>query len=67
MNATDYIRLFAQFFVLVGALNWGTYGVFGVDIIQVLFGQGTQIATFFYATIGLSGLFIIMMKAALRG
>jgi uncharacterized membrane protein YuzA (DUF378 family) len=55
------LRLITQWFVLVGALNWGTYGLLGIDVVAAIFGK-SQISTFFYSTIAFSGLYIIIMK-----
>lgn len=62
----DLLRSITQFFVLVGALNWGTYGVFGINVVDVLFGTST-LAKAFYSIIGLSALFIIGLKVTMRG
>jgi uncharacterized membrane protein YuzA (DUF378 family) len=60
----ELFRLITQWFVLVGALNWGTYGLLGIDVIAVFFGK-TSYATFFYAAIAFSGLFIILLRLLL--
>jgi uncharacterized membrane protein YuzA (DUF378 family) len=55
------LRLITNWFVLVGALNWGTYGLLGIDVVSVIFGKSGY-ATFFYSMIAFSGLFIILLK-----
>jgi uncharacterized membrane protein YuzA (DUF378 family) len=60
----ELLRLISQWFVLVGALNWGTYGLLGVDVVAVIFGKSSY-ATFFYAAIAFSGLFIILLRLLL--
>ena len=43
--------------VIIGALNWGCIGIFGLDIVGVLFGgQGAVISRIIFAVIGLAGL-----------
>ena len=61
LTAVELLRLIAQWAILVGALNWGTYGLLGVDVIKSIFGTST-VATFFYGLIALSGIFIILLK-----
>ncbi len=62
----EVLRLISQFFVLVGALNWGTYGLLGIDVISTIFGK-TSVATAFYALIAFSGLFIILLRVMFLG
>ena len=48
--------------VIIGALNWGSIGLFGVDIVGTIFGG--QLATFsrvIYSIVGLAGLWSITM------
>jgi uncharacterized membrane protein YuzA (DUF378 family) len=60
----ELLRLITQWFVLVGALNWGTYGLLGIDVVAVIFGKSAY-ATFFYSAIAFSGLFIIILRLLL--
>jgi uncharacterized membrane protein YuzA (DUF378 family) len=62
----DLLRSITQFFVLVGALNWGTYGLLNINVVDVLFGSST-LAKAFYTIIALSGLFIIGLKLTMKG
>lgn len=42
--------------VIIGALNWGLVGFFGIDIITGIFGGTFQISRIIFAIIGLAGL-----------
>ena len=42
--------------VAIGAINWGLYGVFGVDLVARLLGDMTGPAKVVYGLIGLAGL-----------
>ena len=43
--------------VIIGALNWGCIGIFGLDIVGVLFGgQGAVMSRIIFTIVGLSGL-----------
>jgi uncharacterized membrane protein YuzA (DUF378 family) len=64
LRVFELFRLITQWFVLVGALNWGTYGLLGIDVVSVFFGKSAY-ATFFYAAIAFSGVFIILMRLLL--
>ena len=43
--------------VIIGALNWGILGIFGLDLIGWIFGgQGTVISRMIYGVLGLAGI-----------
>ncbi|MCR5868632.1 MAG: DUF378 domain-containing protein [Aquincola tertiaricarbonis] len=41
--------------LVAGGLNWGLAGLFGIDLVARLFGDGTPAARVVYAAIGLAG------------
>lgn len=46
--------------VILGALNWGAIGLFGVDVIGTIFGgQAAVISRIIFAIVGLAGLWSI--------
>ena len=46
--------------VIVGALNWGSIGIFGFDIVGWLFGgQAAILSRIIFAVVGLAGLWSI--------
>ncbi len=48
--------------VIIGAINWGSIGFFGYDIVGSLFGgQGSVIARIIFAIVGIAGLWAIGM------
>ena len=47
--------------VIVGAVNWGSVGLFGVDIVATLFGGGSMLAKILYTLIGLAGIWSISL------
>ncbi len=50
----------ALILVIIGALNWGSIGFFGFDIVGVLFGgQGSLLARIIFALVGIAGLWSI--------
>lgn len=54
MKTLNYIS-FAL--VIIGALNWGLVGFFGIDLVAALFGEMTVLSRIIYALVGLSGLY----------
>lgn len=51
------IDIIATILVIVGALNWGLYGAFNLDVIARFLGQMTTAARVLYVLIGISGLY----------
>lgn len=48
--------------VIIGALNWGSIGIFGFDIVGALFGgQASIISRIIFTLVGLAGLWSITL------
>lgn len=46
--------------VIIGALNWGSIGIFKFDIVGALFGgQGSVISRIIFTIVGIAGLWTI--------
>ena len=56
MKALDYIVLVL---VIIGAVNWGLVGLFGLDLVAFLFGSMSILSRIVYAIIGVCGLYAI--------
>ena len=56
MKAIDYIVLVL---VIIGAINWGLVGFFGLDLVAFLFGSMSVLSRIMYAVIGICGLYAI--------
>ena len=52
----------ALILVIVGALNWGSIGLFQFDIVAAIFGgQGAIFSRIIYTLVGLAGLWCISL------
>ena len=52
----------ALILVIIGALNWGAIGLFGVDLVGLIFGgQGALISRIIFTVVGLAGLWAITL------
>ena len=52
----------ALFLVIIGALNWGSIGLFGFDIVAWIFGgQGEIVSRIIYTLVAISGLWLISL------
>ena len=48
--------------VIIGALNWGSIGLFGFDLVGAIFGgQGAIISKIIFTLVGLAGLWSISL------
>jgi len=48
--------------VIIGALNWGSIGLFGVDLVATIFGgQFSIISRIIYTLVGLAGIWSITL------
>ncbi|MCH5187148.1 MAG: DUF378 domain-containing protein [Oscillospiraceae bacterium] len=52
----------ALILVIIGALNWGSIGLFGVDLVATVFGgQASTISRIIYTLVALGGLWSITL------
>lgn len=59
MNTLDNISLIL---VIIGALNWGSIGLFGLDVVGFLFGGQMAVASrIIFSLVGLAGLWSITL------
>ena len=56
MKGLDYTVLVL---VIIGAINWGLIGFFGLDLVALIFGSISIISRIIYAVIGVCGLYAI--------
>ncbi|PIN73602.1 DUF378 domain-containing protein [Candidatus Woesearchaeota archaeon CG10_big_fil_rev_8_21_14_0_10_45_16] len=55
-SVLDWIALVL---VIVGAVNWGLVGAFGLDLVNLVLGSITWLQNLVYILVGLSGLYLI--------
>ena len=56
MNVLDWI---AFVLVMIGGLNWGLYGLFKLDLVQMIAGVGI-IADVIYTLVGIAAVYMIV-------
>lgn len=64
MKALDYTVLIL---VIIGAINWGLIGFFGLDLVSFLFGSMSILSRIIYAIIGICGLYAISYCGRIGG
>lgn len=54
------MNIAALILVIIGALNWGSIGLFGIDLVAMLFGgQMSIVSRVIFTVVGLAGLWSI--------
>lgn len=43
--------------LVIGAINWGLVGIFGFNLVGVLFGEATALTRVIYTVVGLAGIY----------
>ena len=49
-------RYTAYVLVLIGAFNWGLVGLFGINLVSVMFGDMTILSRIIYSLVGISAI-----------
>jgi uncharacterized membrane protein YuzA (DUF378 family) len=57
------ISIIALILVIIGAINWGIVGLFGLDFISGLLGPGTWLTRGLFILVGLAGLWSLSFFA----
>lgn len=52
---------FVLVIVIIGAVNWGLIGFFGLDLISWLFGSMTLLSRIIYGLVGICGLYMLSL------
>lgn len=45
---------------IVGSINWGLFGLTGINLVNLVFGQNSQLITLSYSIIGFAGLYLAL-------
>lgn len=63
MKGLDYTVLTL---IIIGAINWGLVGFFGVDLVAVICSSMSILSRIIYAVIGICGLYAISFCGRLK-
>jgi hypothetical protein len=59
MNSCSPLGKVAHVLLLIGGLNWGLYGLFQMDLVQMVLGSMPVLANAIYVLVGLSAVYAI--------
>ena len=54
------LRIICKILVIVGAINWGLYGLLGLDVVALILGEMSTLSKLVYVLIGACGVFEAM-------
>jgi uncharacterized protein len=54
------LNLITLILAIVGGINWGLVGLFDLDLVASLFGEGSAVSRLVYVLVGISALYQIM-------
>lgn len=57
MDTMKTVDIIAKILVIIGALNWGLFGIFGMNLVEYL--PWPILQTIVYVLVGISGLWMI--------
>lgn len=57
----------ALIIAVIGALNWGLIGLFGFDLVAMLFGEMSALSRIVYVLVGISGLWLLTFFGKVAG
>ena len=62
LNALDWVALAL---VIIGGLNWALVGLFGFDLVAVIFGDMSVLSRIVYTLVGISAVYVLVIAANL--
>jgi uncharacterized membrane protein YuzA (DUF378 family) len=61
MKNQKILHIIAFSLVAVGGINWGLFGLFGIDLVEVIFGTIPVLADFIYTLVGVATVYLIVV------
>jgi uncharacterized membrane protein YuzA (DUF378 family) len=65
-RSTLALTWIAFWLLVVGGLNWGLVGMFGVDLVATIFGPGSIASRVIYVLVGMSAVYCAITMPAFR-
>ncbi len=56
-----FIDKIALLLTIIGAVNWGSIGLFSLDLVALIFGNMSLLSRIIYSLVGVSGLWCITL------
>lgn len=56
------LKIITFILVIIGALNWGLVGAFGIDLVAMIFGNMTLLSRIVYILVGISAIIYFVLE-----
>jgi len=66
MKKFNILDCIAMVLVIIGGINWGLYGAFGIDLVELIIGMNI-FADIIYVLVGLSAIYLIFACKCCKG
>ena len=60
METQKWLHIVSFTLVIVGALNWGLFGLFNFDLIEAIFSGVPVVAEIIYTLVGVAGVYLLV-------
>lgn len=60
------MRRIALALVIIGAINWGLIGLFGLNLVETIFGEMSWLSRIVYVLVGLAGAYSITIFGQIK-
>lgn len=54
----NYVEVLAQVLLIVGGINWGLIGFYGINLVSRLFGRGSNLSRAVYGLVGIAAVYM---------
>jgi uncharacterized membrane protein YuzA (DUF378 family) len=58
MEKYNFLDWTAFVIMVIGGLNWGLYGLFGIDLVAIIFGDFSALSRIVYVIVGISAFYL---------
>jgi uncharacterized protein len=62
LSAVEWVALIL---LVIGGLNWGLVGLFGMDVVATIFGDMSIVSRVVYVLVGIAAVWIVLMAGKL--
>lgn len=64
LSSIDWV---AAILTIVGGVNWGLVGLLNLDLVALIFGEGSSLSRIVYVVVGISAVYLIFALLKLNG
>lgn len=60
METKKWLHIVSFTLVIIGALNWGLFGLFNFDLVETIFRGVPVVAEIIYTAVGIAGVYLLV-------